>query len=1091
MKKKYYASLFALMCLFTLNSTIEAQNDNTPMMGWSSWNTFRINISEDLIKASADAMVDKGLKDAGYTFVNVDDGFFGGRATDGTMLIHPTRFPNGMKVVADYIHSKGLKAGIYSDAGTRTCGSIYDADTYGETVGLYRYEEQDAKMYFDEWDYDFIKIDYCGGQTLGLDEETQYTNIWNAMQKTDKVKNGGKIRWNICRWMFPGTWAGDIAGSWRISHDIRQNFSGTLGVIDVLEHNLYLSAYAGPGHFNDMDMMWIGSMSGSNKAFSDDQEKSYFGLWCIMNSPLMIGCDMRNIPQSSIDIITNKEVIALNQDVLGLQAQVVSRDGKKYVLAKMIEQDQGKVRGVALFNGTSSAAKMRINFKDIDLSEKAQVRDLYAKQDLGTFTGFYEVNVPANGIAMLRIEGESAFDKTKFEGEDAFINLYNGVAIDDNKYTGALFSSKYGASGDYTLKNLGGKADNWAEFRRVYSTDGGKYKLKLFYYSGDDRNLTVTVNGTEYQMTNLNSGGDGVRGRAFLNEIELKQGYNTIRFSNATGKAPEIDKFVLLDPNDPGDDNEEDLILDEEIIVNTKFPTISSEDDSNEVWYYIQFRSENGVLCDMGEGELIETKQKAIGSSAQLWKVIKTANKYTFVNKTGRKMSFADGRFNTSSTESVTVDIVATTNSSYTPAWEIQRTGASGCMNQWGGAGLDVQLGEWSKGDAGNALLFVCADRIRNFFPEVSDANNVKWYYLQFINSNKVIQGGNAGEPIIARDPLPNKDGQLWKITASGEQYILTNKLGNSIAFNNNAYDTDVSEIKGVPFDINYTETENGAAWELQRKDATATALGQTTGITIGENATNDKKNAIEFRAAKEVVYNIPTVSTTNNESWYYIQFRNGNGVITDMGVGEELLTKEMTKNDNSQIWKVLATTEATTGFKYVLVNKNGNIISYNPTVSGISTGVYLTTNLITEAAKFNFVATTNSTYKPAWELAREGSTRHLSQHSSAGFNKKITDWTKNNSRNTLVFVDLDQAEPTLSGIYKVEVMDIPTFTVNGKTLIVTGNNISKVNIYSITGQLLDTNSTSFSFSIAEAGSYIVAVTYKDGAVFNGKVVIG
>ncbi len=528
-------TFFLILISCTGNSI--GQNAQTPMMGWSSWNTFRININEDLIRQTADALVEKGLKEAGYTFVNIDDGFFAGRDSLGNLKNNDTKFPNGMKAVADYIHRKGLKAGIYSEAGSNTCGYKWDNDKInGSNVGFYGHEEKDAHLYFKTWGYDFIKIDYCGAEDQRLDEKTQYTKIRNAIQQTGRTD----VRLNICRWMFPGTWAGEIANSWRIAHDIRNNFNGTLGVRDILEHNLYLSAYATPGHFNDMDMMQVG------RGMTEDEEKSHFGLWCIMNSPLMIGCDLRTIPSTTLDIITNREIIAVNQDVLGLQAQVVNRNGKQFVLAKSIEKDQGKIRAVALFNAEDSAQIMRIDFKEIQLSEKAYVRDLWKHQDLGAFTSYYEVSVPAHGIAMLRIEGESSFDKTIFEGEDAYINEYNAIRINQKIYDKARFSEKQGASGGYVLKDLGGrnKPDNWAEFRRVYSSSGGTCQFDLFYYSGTNTTLSVIVNGQAYPMKNLNSGNDTIRGNASV-KIKLNPGYNVIRLANPDGPAPVIDKFEL------------------------------------------------------------------------------------------------------------------------------------------------------------------------------------------------------------------------------------------------------------------------------------------------------------------------------------------------------------------------------------------------------------------------------------------------------------------------------------------------------------------------------------------------------------------
>ena len=177
-----------------------------PTMGWSSWNTFAVNISEDIIKGQADAMVSQGLKDVGYMYINIDDGFQYGRTSDGKVRIHPQRFPNGLKVVSDYIHSKGLKAGIYSDAGDCTCGSISNGDTQNTNVGFYGYEQVDADFYFNELEFDFIKVDYCGGNHAGLNEQEQYTAIHNAI-----VATGKDVRYNLCRWAYPGTWCHDIS----------------------------------------------------------------------------------------------------------------------------------------------------------------------------------------------------------------------------------------------------------------------------------------------------------------------------------------------------------------------------------------------------------------------------------------------------------------------------------------------------------------------------------------------------------------------------------------------------------------------------------------------------------------------------------------------------------------------------------------------------------------------------------------------------------------------------------------------------------------------------------------------------------------
>lgn len=206
--------LLFLTCLLSLG----AYGHQPPMMGWSSWNTYRVNISDSLIMRQADAMVANGLKKVGYNYVNIDDGYFGGRDQQtGRLLVHPERFPQGLKPVVEHIHRLGLKAGIYSDAGRNTCGSIYDADTIGIGVGLYTHDQQDCDMFFRELGFDFIKVDYCGGKphpkgdTLQLDEQTRYTEIAEAIRKTGRKD----VRMNACRWDFPGTWVCHVAGSWR------------------------------------------------------------------------------------------------------------------------------------------------------------------------------------------------------------------------------------------------------------------------------------------------------------------------------------------------------------------------------------------------------------------------------------------------------------------------------------------------------------------------------------------------------------------------------------------------------------------------------------------------------------------------------------------------------------------------------------------------------------------------------------------------------------------------------------------------------------------------------------------------------------
>ena len=290
--------------LIALAMALSAAAQRTPTMGWSSWNTFALNINEDLIRQQADAMHSSGLQEAGYRYINIDDGYWLGRGDDGRLKLNPMRFPGGMRALVDYIHSLGLKAGIYSDAGDNTCGSG-NRQAWGLGVGFVGHEEQDCQLYFGDWDFDFIKVDWCGGRHLGLNEREQYTKISNA------IRNCGKqdIVFNICRWAYPGNWVADVADSWRTTGDIYDNWKS---VKEILAENLCLSAYCHDGHYNDMDMLEVG------RSMSQTEDETHFGMWCIMASPLLIGCDMAKIKPTALKLLTNRDLIALNQDPLHL-----------------------------------------------------------------------------------------------------------------------------------------------------------------------------------------------------------------------------------------------------------------------------------------------------------------------------------------------------------------------------------------------------------------------------------------------------------------------------------------------------------------------------------------------------------------------------------------------------------------------------------------------------------------------------------------------------------------------------------------------------------------------------------------------------
>ena len=362
---------------------------NAPIMGWSSWNHFHINIDEKMIREQADAMISSGMYKAGYRFINIDDGYFGGRNSDGNLLTDTKKFPSGMRALTDYIHARKLKAGIYSDAGKNTCGSKYDNDPNGIGVGMYGHVERDCNLFFNDWKFDFLKVDWCGGDWMGLDEETEYTKIIHAVKSINP-----DIVFNICRWQFPGEWAIKLADSWRISGDIRENFSSILRIVDL---NADLHQYSSPGHYNDMDMLQVG------RGMTYDEDKTHFSMWCMMNSPLLAGNDLRDMTRETIEILTNKEIIALNQDKGFRQATRLLREGDIEIWVKPLGKT-GKQKAIAIMNRGEKTGQTALTPEKIGVSSTSKLRDLWLHENIGKLGKSRTLTIPKHGIVVLKVK---------------------------------------------------------------------------------------------------------------------------------------------------------------------------------------------------------------------------------------------------------------------------------------------------------------------------------------------------------------------------------------------------------------------------------------------------------------------------------------------------------------------------------------------------------------------------------------------------------------------------------------------------------------------------------------------------------------
>jgi len=359
----------------------------TPPMGWNSWNKFACDVSEQLIRETADAMVASGMKDAGYQYVVIDDCWQVGRDSVGNILVDAERFPSGMKALADYLHARGLKFGVYSDAGTKTCQG---------RPGSRGYEYQDARTYA-SWGVDYLKYDWCSHGTQNA--EASYRLMRDALDASGRL-----ITFSICEWGSnkPWLWAGGIGHLWRTTGDIQDCWDckrdwGGFGVVHILDLQVGLESYAGPGHWNDPDMLEVG-----NGGMTTEEYRAHFSMWAMLAAPLMAGNDLRTMTPEIRDILVNRDVIAVNQDPLGRQGRKVRDDGDTEVWAKELADGS---RAVALLNRGATPAAVAVSWPEVGYTAglEATVRDLWTHADVGKARGRYVATVPGHAAVLVRI----------------------------------------------------------------------------------------------------------------------------------------------------------------------------------------------------------------------------------------------------------------------------------------------------------------------------------------------------------------------------------------------------------------------------------------------------------------------------------------------------------------------------------------------------------------------------------------------------------------------------------------------------------------------------------------------------------------
>jgi alpha-galactosidase len=371
----------------------------TPPMGWMTWNYFGEHINETLIKEMADAMVSSGMVKAGYRYLIIDDGWQGGRDNKNNIIPDPVKFPAGIKALADYLHDRGIKIGIYSDAAPLTCA--------GYTASL-NFEEQDART-FASWGIDYLKYDYCNAPEDSMTAKARYKKMADAL-----ANSGRQIVFGICEWgsRKPWHWAANAGGNlWRTTGDIRDKWKARpdtegMGILDITGINAPLHEYAGPGRWNDPDMLVVGLYGAKGPAAdlggtgcSDIEYQSQVSLWSIMAAPLIATNNLTGMNAETKRILMNEEVIAVNQDKLGRQGVRMINNDTLDIFVKPLENDEV---AIAILNKSDTGQNCKIDFNKLGLTGNYQIRDLWMHKITGTGKG-WKGNIGAHETKMFRL----------------------------------------------------------------------------------------------------------------------------------------------------------------------------------------------------------------------------------------------------------------------------------------------------------------------------------------------------------------------------------------------------------------------------------------------------------------------------------------------------------------------------------------------------------------------------------------------------------------------------------------------------------------------------------------------------------------
>ena len=529
--------------LVALAESTKTPNPKRPLMGWASWNAFGCDITDALIYSQAEVMATNGLKAAGYRYINIDDGAFGGRDKEGHIIPNPSRFPKGFKDLVTKIHALGLKAGTYSDGGESTCAGLFNGDVLGLGTGLYRHEKMDSVDRFLKDGFDFIKIDWCGGRKLGLSREQQYTRIARAIAETRP-----DVHMNVCCWAYPGIWVGEVAGSWRVCGDIRANWRS---LRRALMDNFYRAPYCKPGHFNDMDMMQVGRLVGQTKqarfkefksdtGLTRDEETTHFAMWCMLSSPLMLGCDLREMPATTLQLVTNPFILATSQNDLGLAGVIARTEGNVYAFVKDADERFGTARYVAVLNLDDAEKSFVVRGADYELGGPFEVFDLVAGEDLGEYTDTLGLRVPAHGTRLLRLDAQKRLERSLYEAETAFLTKFG------RRGEVANYAARGDASGGKVVGFLGKDETNDLIWKDVNILTAGPRELEFRFAAFGTRFFDLQIDDGAKQRLEAISARHGMS--TLRVPVTFTAGRHTVRLSNATDWAPDFDYMRILPP---------------------------------------------------------------------------------------------------------------------------------------------------------------------------------------------------------------------------------------------------------------------------------------------------------------------------------------------------------------------------------------------------------------------------------------------------------------------------------------------------------------------------------------------------------------